>query len=154
MPGDPDRALASMGIYVFTREVLLEILEQPGIDFGKEIIPKSLSTHRVHPYIFRGYWADVGTIEAFYAANIQFTQRGAPFSFFHPHRPIYTHQRFLPATRTFDCPSTSSRPRDGRFMPTSVLSNVDLPAPLRPISATISPRASDVLTPCNAGTGP
>ena len=74
----PDKPfVASMGIYVFTRDVLVEMLEAPGIDFGKEIIPKALGTHRVHPYIFRGYWADVGTIEAFYEANIQLTRRGA-----------------------------------------------------------------------------
>jgi glucose-1-phosphate adenylyltransferase len=94
--------VASMGIYVFTREVLLEILEQPGIDFGKEIIPKAIDSHAVNPYIFRGYWVDVGTIQSFYAANIQLTERGAPFSFFHPRWPIYTHPRFLPATRAFD----------------------------------------------------
>jgi len=105
--------VASMGIYVFSRDVLLEILDRPGIDFGKEIIPKSLGTHHVNPYIFRGYWADVGTIEAFYDANIQLTQRSAPFSFFHPRRPIYTHQRFLPATRFYDCRVTSSIVADG-----------------------------------------
>lgn len=99
----PDKPfVASMGIYVFSREVLLEILQQPGIDFGKEIIPKSLGTHRVNPYIFRGYWADVGTIAAFYDANIQLTRRGAPFNFFHPRWPIYTHPRFLPGTRIHD----------------------------------------------------
>ena len=95
--------LASMGIYVFNRDVLLEILEEPGIDFGKEILPRALSTHRVCPYIFRGYWADVGTIESFYDANIQLTSRGAPFNFFHPRWPIYTHPRFLPASQAFDC---------------------------------------------------
>ena len=58
----------------------------------------------MHPYIFRGYWADVGTIEAFYDANIQLTRRGAPFNFFHPRRPIYTHPRFLPGTRTLRLP--------------------------------------------------
>jgi glucose-1-phosphate adenylyltransferase len=105
--------VASMGIYVFSRDVLLEVLEQPGIDFGKEIIPKVLSTHRVNPYIFRGYWADVGTIEAFYDANIQLTARSAPFNFFHPRRPIYTHPRFLPATRAFDCRLTSSIVAEG-----------------------------------------
>jgi glucose-1-phosphate adenylyltransferase len=88
-----------MGIYVFSREVLLDTLERPGIDFGKEIIPAALGSVNVHAYLYRGYWADVGTIAAFYNANIQLTQRGAPFNFFHPHRPIYTHQRFLPATR-------------------------------------------------------
>jgi glucose-1-phosphate adenylyltransferase len=108
--------VASMGIYVFTREVLLEILQQPGIDFGKEIIPKSLSTHRVRPYIFRGYWADVGTIEAFYDANIQLTRRGAPFNFFHPRRPIYTHPRFIPGTRAHECSIDASIVAEGCYL--------------------------------------
>jgi glucose-1-phosphate adenylyltransferase len=95
--------VASMGIYVFSRDVLLEILDQPGVDFGKEIIPKALGNHHVNPFIFRGYWADVGTIEAFYEANIQLTERGAPFDFFHPRWPIYTHPRFLPGTRAYAC---------------------------------------------------
>jgi glucose-1-phosphate adenylyltransferase len=94
--------VASMGIYVFSRDVLLETLDRSGIDFGKEIIPGALGSLNVHAFLYRGYWADVGTIEAFYDANIQLTQRSAPFNFFDPHRPIYTHQRFLPATRTFD----------------------------------------------------
>jgi len=105
--------VASMGIYVFSREVLLEILDQPGIDFGKEIIPKALGNHQVNPFIFRGYWADVGTIEAFYDANIQLTQRGAPFDFFHPRFPIYTHPRFLPGTRSYDCRIDASIVADG-----------------------------------------
>jgi glucose-1-phosphate adenylyltransferase len=108
--------VASMGIYVFSRDVLLDILQRPGIDFGKEIIPKALDTHRVNPYIFRGYWADVGTIQAFYEANIQLTGRGAPFSFFHPRRPIYTHPRFLPATRMHECRITSSIVAEGCFL--------------------------------------
>jgi glucose-1-phosphate adenylyltransferase len=108
--------VASMGIYVFTREVLLEILEQPGIDFGKEIIPKSLATHRVHPYIFRGYWADVGTIDAFYDANIQLTRRGAPFNFFHPRFPIYTRPRFLPGTRAHDSTLNGSIVAEGCYL--------------------------------------
>ena len=105
--------VASMGIYVFNRDVLLDILDAPGVDFGKEIIPKSLATHHVIPYIFRGYWADVGTIDAFYRANIQLTDRGAPFNFFHPRWPIYTHPRFLPATRAFDCHVSSSIVAEG-----------------------------------------
>ena len=105
--------VASMGIYVFSRDILLDILDQPGIDFGKEIIPRALGTHSVNPYIFRGYWADVGTIEAFYDANIQLTKRGAPFNFFHPRWPIYTHPRFLPATRAYDCRIESSIVAEG-----------------------------------------
>ena len=108
--------VASMGIYVFSRDVLLETLTQPGIDFGKEIIPKALGKYRVHPYVFRGYWADVGTIDAFYDANIQFTQRGAPFNFFHPRWPIYTHPRFLPGTRTYGCRIDASIVAEGCYL--------------------------------------
>jgi glucose-1-phosphate adenylyltransferase len=108
--------VASMGIYVFNREVLLEILGEPGIDFGKEIIPKAISTHVVSPYVFRGYWADVGTIDSFYEANIQLTRRGAPFNFFHPRWPIYTHPRFLPATRAFDTRLESTIVAEGCYL--------------------------------------
>ena len=108
--------VASMGIYVFAREVLLAILDQPGVDFGKEIIPKALGNHHVNPFIFRGYWADVGTIEAFYEANIQLTERGAPFDFFHPRWPIYTHPRFLPGTRAYDCRIDASIVAEGCHM--------------------------------------
>jgi glucose-1-phosphate adenylyltransferase len=108
--------VASMGIYVFNREVLLEILEEPGVDFGKEISPKAISTHAVSPYIFRGYWADIGTIEAFYRANIQLTGREAPFNFSHPRWPIYTHPRFLPATRVFDSHLESSIVAEGCYL--------------------------------------
>ena len=108
--------VASMGIYVFSREVLLETLQRPGIDFGKEIIPAALGALNVHAYLYRGYWADVGTMHAFYDANIQLTQRRAPFNFFHPHRPIYTHQRFLPATRTFDSHIDTSIVSEGCYL--------------------------------------
>ena len=108
--------VASMGIYVFSRDVLLEILDWAGIDFGKEIIPAALGSMNVQSYLYRGYWADVGTIDAFYDANIQLTQRGAPFNFFHPTRPIYTHPRFLPATRTYDTHVDTSIVAEGCFL--------------------------------------
>jgi glucose-1-phosphate adenylyltransferase len=108
--------VASMGIYVFSREVLLDVLQRPGVDFGKEIIPAALGALNVQSYLYRGYWADVGTIEAFYDANIQLTQRGAPFNFFHPHRPIYTHPRFLPATRSYDCRIDTSIIAEGCYL--------------------------------------
>jgi glucose-1-phosphate adenylyltransferase len=110
--------VASMGIYVFSREILLDILKRPGIDFGKEIIPAALGALNVQAYLYRGYWADVGTIDAFYEANIQLTQRGAPFNFFHPHRPIYTHPRFLPATRTYGSRIDSSIIAEGCYLDT------------------------------------
>jgi len=101
----PDKPfMASMGIYVFSRDVLLGMLKDtPGIDFGKELIPAALGTHRVHAYFYRGYWADVGTVRAFYDANLALTGRPAPFSFFDPHKPIYTRPRFLPGTRIDGC---------------------------------------------------
>jgi glucose-1-phosphate adenylyltransferase len=115
--------VASMGIYVFSRDILLEILDQPGIDFGKEIIPAALSTHRVHPYIFRGYWADVGTIDAFYDANIQLTTRHPAFNFFHPRFPIYTHPRFLPGTRAHNCRLDASIVAEGCYLDTCEISS-------------------------------
>jgi len=108
--------VASMGIYVFSRDVLLDILERPGIDFGKEIIPAALGALNVQSFLYRGYWADVGTIDAFYDANIQLTQRGAPFNFFHATRPIYTHPRFLPATRTYDTHIDTSIVAEGCYL--------------------------------------
>ncbi len=110
--------VASMGIYVFSRDALLETLKRPGIDFGKEIIPSALGALNVQAYLHRGYWADVGTIDAFYDANIQLTQRGTPFNFFHTTRPIYTHQRFLPATRAFGARVDRSIVAEGCYLDT------------------------------------
>jgi glucose-1-phosphate adenylyltransferase len=101
----PERPfLASMGIYVFSRDVLHEVLARDrAVDFGKEIIPHALGTHRVQAHFYRGFWADVGTVQAFYDVNLMLTRRGAPFNFFHPTRPIYTRPRFLPASRMHNC---------------------------------------------------
>jgi glucose-1-phosphate adenylyltransferase len=89
--------VASMGIYVFSRKVLCDVLEdQNTVDFGREIIPQSLGRYNVHASYYRGYWADVGTVRSFYDANISLTRPGAPFSFYHPTRPIFTRPRFLP----------------------------------------------------------
>lgn len=108
--------IASMGIYVFSREVLLDVLGQPGTDFGKEIIPAALGRYRVSSYLYDGYWADVGTIRSFYDANVMLTERGAPFSFFHPKRPIYTHPRFLPPPRVQDSTLASAVIGDGAYL--------------------------------------
>ena len=102
-----------MGIYVFSREVMLDIIQRPGVDFGKEIIPGALGTLSVQAYLYRGYWADVGTIAAFYDANIQLTRADSPFNFFHPRFPIYTHPRFLPSTRAHRCQVDASIVAEG-----------------------------------------
>jgi glucose-1-phosphate adenylyltransferase len=99
----PDKPfIASMGIYVFSRDVLHDLIAtQPGIDFGREIIPAALKLHRVHAYLYRGFWADVGTVRSFYDANILLTRRGAPFNFFHARRPIYSRPRFLAGSKIY-----------------------------------------------------
>jgi glucose-1-phosphate adenylyltransferase len=109
--------MASMGVYVFTRRVLLEMLERdPGHDFGRELIPHALDKYKVIPYLYRGYWADVGTIESFYDANVMLGRRSAPFRFWDPQRPIYTHLRHLPGSRLTDCAITDSIVADGCFL--------------------------------------
>jgi glucose-1-phosphate adenylyltransferase len=105
-----------MGIYVFSSRVLREVLDQPGTDFGKEIIPSALGRYRVSAYLYDGYWADVGTIKSFYDANVMLTKRGAAFSFFHPRRPIYTHPRFLPPPRVHRSSLDDALIGDGAYL--------------------------------------
>jgi glucose-1-phosphate adenylyltransferase len=121
----PDKPfLASMGIYVFSRDVLFDVLSSSrAVDFGREIIPQALSTHRVHPFLHRGYWADVGTVQSFYEVNLMLTQRDTPFSFFHPRRPIYTHARFLPAVRVHDSRIHQVLIGDGAYLDTCDVQN-------------------------------
>jgi glucose-1-phosphate adenylyltransferase len=96
--------VASMGVYVFSRAVLLDTLARDDArDFGREIIPAALERYRVQSYLFDGYWADVGTVDSFYQANIMLTRAGTPFKFYDPRRPIYTHPRFLPGSWLSDC---------------------------------------------------
>jgi glucose-1-phosphate adenylyltransferase len=111
--------LASMGIYVFSRDVLYDVLDRNrGIDFGREVIPSALETHRVHAYVYRGYWADVGTVRSFYDANLMLTERTPPFDFFHERRPIYTRSRFLPAARLHACHVDEALVAEGAYLDT------------------------------------
>ena len=108
--------MASMGIYVFTRQVLFDMLEQEaGVDFGRELIPNALERYTVKPYLFRDYWADVGGIRSFYDANIMVGGPAAPFRFFDPRRPIYTQLRQLPGTRLTDARVRHSILAEGCF---------------------------------------
>jgi len=111
--------VASMGIYVFSRDMLYDILARDrAVDFGREIIPHALGTHRVHTHLYRGFWADVGTVSSFYDVNLMLTRRGAPFSFFHPTRPIYTRPRFLPAARVHACHVDEALIAEGAYLDT------------------------------------
>ena len=91
---------ASMGIYVFNRQVLIDVLaNNDGTDFGKHIIPGAIGQYRVNAYIFQDYWEDIGTIRAFFDANLALTDIIPPYSFFDRNAPIYTRTRFLPASK-------------------------------------------------------
>jgi glucose-1-phosphate adenylyltransferase len=97
--------IASMGIYVFERQVLLELLKAAPeqTDFGREVIPSSIKNYNVQAYLFKDYWEDIGTIEAFYNANLALTyQPDPPFSFYDEKAPIYTRARYLPPTKLLD----------------------------------------------------
>ncbi|MFN6460983.1 MAG: glucose-1-phosphate adenylyltransferase [Nostoc sp. DedVER02] len=103
--------IASMGIYVFKKDVLFKLLRE-GVertDFGKEIIPDASKDYNVQAYLFDDYWEDIGTIEAFYHANLALTQQPLPpFSFYDEHAPIYTRARYLPPSKLLDCQITES----------------------------------------------
>ncbi|NBQ24241.1 MAG: glucose-1-phosphate adenylyltransferase [Verrucomicrobia bacterium] len=96
---DEDLWLASMGIYIFNRQTILELLDNAKTDFGKHIIPDAIKTHKVSSYVFQGYWEDVGTIKAFFEANLDLTSVMPKFNFFDMQSPVFTRPRFLPASK-------------------------------------------------------
>ena len=119
---DDQPFMASMGVYVFSRRTLLDMLKrEAGHDFGRELIPSALNTYRVRPFLFRGFWADVGTIESFYEANVMLGRTLAPFRFWDLTRPIYTHLRHLPGSRLTDCHVRTSVFADGSFLDRCVI---------------------------------
>jgi glucose-1-phosphate adenylyltransferase len=108
--------IASMGIYIFKKQVLFDLLNNmaDSTDFGKEIIPAAAPNHNVQAYLFNGYWEDIGTIESFYDANLALTkQPHPPFSFYDEDAPIYTRARYLPPTKMLDCQITESMIGEG-----------------------------------------
>lgn len=111
--------IASMGIYVFKKDVLIKLLNDSleQTDFGKEIIPSSAKDYNVQAYLYNGYWEDIGTIEAFYDANLALTQQPQPpFSFYDEQAPIYTRARYLPPTKLLDSHITESMIGEGSII--------------------------------------
>ncbi|KAI3441290.1 uncharacterized protein J3R85_002562 [Psidium guajava] len=98
--------IASMGVYLFKTETLLNLLKwryPTANDFGSEIIPAAVMEHDVQAYIFRDYWEDIGTIKSFYDANLALTEEVPKFEFYDPKTPFFTSPRFLPPTKIDNC---------------------------------------------------
>ena len=94
--------LASMGIYIFKRKLLFDMLldvHKDATDFGKEIIPDSISTHKVVSYQYDGYWTDIGNIYSFFEANLALTDDIPPFNLFDNSKSVYTRPRMLPPAK-------------------------------------------------------
>jgi glucose-1-phosphate adenylyltransferase len=94
-----DLFLASMGIYVFNRDVLVQVLENDQTDFGKHIIPNAIGSRSVYSYVFQGYWEDIGTIRAFFEAHLDLAAELPRFSFFDMSAPIFSRPRWLPGSK-------------------------------------------------------
>src|SRR3989304_4391968 len=94
--------VGSMGIYVFRKQALIELLQAPHDDFGRDVLPAAIHSHRVFGYVFNGYWEDIGDIRSFHEANLDLVRPDPLFSFHDPERPIYTRPRLLAASRIYD----------------------------------------------------
>lgn len=108
--------IASMGIYVFKKDVLLELLQKSKdqTDFGKEILPSALDGYNIQAFLFDDYWEDIGTIEAFFNSNLALTQQPQPpFSFYDEEAPIYTRSRYLPPSKLLNCQIAQSMVGEG-----------------------------------------
>jgi glucose-1-phosphate adenylyltransferase len=97
--GEGDLFLASMGIYVFNSDIIQRLLENTLTDFGKHVIPNAIPNLRVFSYVFQGYWEDIGTIRAFFEANLDLTSELPRFNFFDMTAPIFSHPRWLPSSK-------------------------------------------------------
>jgi glucose-1-phosphate adenylyltransferase len=103
-PKEPKSTLASMGIYVFNKDVLLDLLRsnhEPDLDFGKHLIPRSVGKRRMYAFEFNGYWRDVGTYDAYLEANLELTQTYSPevLDMYDPEWKFYTKSEDLPAVK-------------------------------------------------------
>ena len=109
--------LASMGIYLFKRNVLIELLADASmIDFGHQVIPRAIEKYDVYGFVFDGYWEDLGTVEAFYKANMDLTSSAPHFDFHDMTAPIYTRARFLPSSRIELCAIRDSIISEGSIL--------------------------------------
>jgi glucose-1-phosphate adenylyltransferase len=116
--------VGSMGIYLFNKKVLFELLNRYDYnDFGKQIIPAAISNYKVVAYPFSGYWEDIGTIKAFFDAHIDMTKPNPPFNFYDQEKPIFTHARFLPAAKITGSTINSSIVCEGSMIEDATISD-------------------------------
>jgi glucose-1-phosphate adenylyltransferase len=114
IPAEGRDCLASMGLYIFNRDVMVDLLTNTNYeDFGKEVFPAAIENHQVQLHLFDGYWEDIGTIRAFYECNLSLAKKSPPFDFSDSHAPVYTRARFLPPTVVEGATITGSLIADG-----------------------------------------
>jgi glucose-1-phosphate adenylyltransferase len=114
--------IASMGIYIFSKKVLFNVLEDNTLeDFGREIIPKSIRELNVFAYFFDGYWKDIGNISSFFEAHMDLTQPIPKFNFYDEEYPFYTRRRYLPASKVHNCHVNQSIIAEGSILLGSVI---------------------------------
>jgi glucose-1-phosphate adenylyltransferase len=117
VPGLGPAYLASMGLYFFGRAALESCSNESGlVDFGRHVIPASVPRMRVQAHVYRGYWEDVGTISSYFEANLALCETMPPFDFYDASRPVYTHPRFLPASKIEGCAVRRSLISEGCIM--------------------------------------
>ncbi|MCD4748605.1 MAG: glucose-1-phosphate adenylyltransferase [Thermoanaerobaculales bacterium] len=115
--------LASMGIYIFRKEALLEALSTGLVDFGGDIIPAEVSRRRIQAHFFKGYWRDIGTIRAFFDAHMDLVRIDPPYTFHDRKWPVYTRPRYLPGTRLHGCSFDQCLLADGSILKDSEVKN-------------------------------
>jgi glucose-1-phosphate adenylyltransferase len=122
IPGTGTAFLASMGIYIFSREALEKAVSDPAlVDFGRHVIPDALPKLRVQAHVHRGYWEDVGTIKSYYDANLALCHPVPPFDFYESTRPVFTHPRFLPASKVERCTMNNTLLSEGSIVVDAVI---------------------------------
>ena len=105
--------LASMGLYIFNKDVMIDLLQGEHQDFGREVFPEAIKSHKVQVHLFDGYWEDIGTIRNFYEANLALAGHAPPFDIRNREAPIYSRPRFLPPTIMSDGRIENSLIADG-----------------------------------------
>jgi len=114
IPSHGRDCVASMGLYIFDKAVMVDLLRNSNHqDFGKEVFPAAINSHKVQVHLFDGYWEDIGTIRAFYEANLSLASKSPPFDIRNRDAPIYSRPRFLPPTIMGDAKITGSLIADG-----------------------------------------